>query len=107
MANKRNLKKNIIFVTNELFCECVAQSLDANDEIRAKADKVLGDILSFQSDFISRVNQIKNLSIKDRAIEKQELNKIRKGKVDAFFKQFNKEFGAKVNALVEAVNNLK
>ena len=55
MANKRELKKVINYVSSDLFLECIVlkqiKKADAT-----KADEILADILCLQNDFLARVN---------------------------------------------------
>ncbi|MFZ4455712.1 MAG: hypothetical protein ACOYOT_05770 [Bacteroidales bacterium] len=56
MANKRELKKAIHTVTASLFTECLMfKELIPNTNVD-DAEKLLDDILEFQSEFLSRVH---------------------------------------------------
>ncbi len=57
MANKRNLKKEINYISNELIAECLFNKLYITDNnSSSKIDELLSKIISFQDDFLRRVN---------------------------------------------------
>ena len=55
MANKRDLKRTINYITSELFAECVAASLYNGDTKQADVDGILSAIVMLNTDFIKRV----------------------------------------------------
>lgn len=55
MANKRNLKKNINYICNDLFSECVATALYGNKK-EEDINALLTSVLIMHSDYISRVS---------------------------------------------------
>ena len=55
MANKRDLKRTINYITSELFAETVAASL-YNGTQQADVDGILSSIVMVNEDFIKRVS---------------------------------------------------
>jgi len=57
MSNKRELKRQINYICSDLFAECVASSLYAdNRPTEEDIDALLTSIMLIHSDFISRVS---------------------------------------------------
>ncbi|WP_455497034.1 hypothetical protein [Coprobacter sp.] len=56
MANKRVLKKEINFISNELIAECLFNKLYMKDNDPQKTDELLSKIIDCQDDFLRRVN---------------------------------------------------
>lgn len=56
MANKRDLKRTINYITSELFAECVAASLYNGDPKQNDVDGILSAIIMLNTDFIKRVS---------------------------------------------------
>lgn len=56
MANKRQLKKEIHFVTGELISECLYNSCFVKDMDAAKNDEILQKVIDMQQEFLSRAN---------------------------------------------------
>ncbi len=56
MANKRQLKKAICCISEELFTEAVAVSLYGPDTIKHNAETLLASIVKLQGHYISRVS---------------------------------------------------
>ena len=56
MANKRELKRSINYITSELFSEAVAASLYNGNPTKEDVDGILSSILMLNSDYISRVS---------------------------------------------------
>ena len=48
MASRRELKKNVNYIAGELFMECLVNSLYVPGTDKAKADELMGKILSMQ-----------------------------------------------------------
>ena len=88
MASRRELKKNVNYITGELFSECLINSMLVPGTDKAKADALMGDILTMQSDFISRISHTEQ------------------GNVKGFYKKFRSDFNAKVNEIIEAIAKL-
>lgn len=56
MANKRDLKKEINFLSEELITNCFLSSAFINGNDDEKFDELIGRILDMQGEFISRLN---------------------------------------------------
>lgn len=89
MANRRQLKKRINYITGELFCECLVHSLYVPGADKEKADALMTDILNLQNDFISRVCHT------EKGSEKQ------------FYRKLHADFGKRVDEILEAIGKLK
>ena len=57
MANKRELKKEINFISNELIAECLFNKLYIKNSDPQKIDELLSRIINCQDDFLRRVNK--------------------------------------------------
>ena len=86
MASRRELKKNVNYIAGELFMECLVNSLYVPGTDKAKADELMGKILSMQDEFISRIEP---------------------GNVKGFYKKFREDFNKEVDAIIDAIGNLK
>lgn len=58
MANKRDLKRTINYITSDLFAECVAASLYNGKPEQSDADGILSAIIMTNTDFIKRVSHM-------------------------------------------------
>ncbi len=56
MANKRDLKRTINYITSEMFAECVAASLYKSKPADEDVDGILTAIVMIRTDFICRVS---------------------------------------------------
>ena len=56
MANKRDLKRTINYITSELFAETVAASLYNGKPSQEDVDGILSSIVMVNNDFIKRVS---------------------------------------------------
>lgn len=56
MANKRELKKEINFISNELIAECLFNKLYIKNSDPQKIDELISRIINCQDDFLRRVN---------------------------------------------------
>ena len=56
MANKRQLKKEINYITEELISECIYNRYFVTDCDAQKNDEILAKIVSMQDEFLRRVN---------------------------------------------------
>lgn len=88
MASRRELKKNVNYIAGELFSECLINSMFVPGTDKAKADALMGDILSMQTDFVSRISHTEP------------------GNVKGFYKKFRSDFNTKVNEIIEAMAKL-
>ena len=53
MANKRDLKRTINYITSDMFAECVAASLYSSKPADEDVDGILTAIVMIRTDFIS------------------------------------------------------
>ena len=89
MASRRELKKNVNYIAGELFMVCLVNSLYVPGTDKAKADELMGKILSMQDEFISRISHTEP------------------GNVKGYYKKFRSDFNAKVDEVIEAIGKLK
>lgn len=88
MASRRELKKNVNYIAGELFSECLINSLYVPGTDKEKADKLMGEVLAMQDEFISRISHTEP------------------GNVKGFYKKFRSDFNAKVNEIIDAIAKL-
>ena len=88
MASRRELKKNVNYIAGELFMECLVNSLYVPGTDKAKADELMGKILSMQDEFISRISHTEP------------------GNVKGFYKKFRADFNAKIDEIIDAIGKL-
>lgn len=88
MASRRELKKNVNYIAGELFSECLINSMFVPGTDKAKADKLMGEVLDMQDEFISRISHTEP------------------GNVKGFYKKFRSDFNAKVNEIIDAIAKL-
>mgnify|MGYP000821133826 FL=1 len=89
MASRRVLKKNVNYITGELFAECIINSLYVPGTDKQKAEELMERILKMQSEFISRISHTEP------------------GNVKGYYKKFLSDFNAQVDEIVEALGKLK
>ena len=86
MSNKRQLKRTINLICEELFAECVAASLYGNSKDSAEA--LLYSTLKLRADYICRISHPEpGMSAK------------------AYFKDLKEKFVAQVSDLADQLNN--
>ncbi len=56
MANKRQLKRTINYITSELFAEAMAAVIYSDKTNKKEGDGVLASIIIMRDDFISRIS---------------------------------------------------
>lgn len=88
MASRRKLKKNVNYITGELFSECLVNSMFVPGTDKVKADELMGKILLMQDDFISRISHTEP------------------GNVKGFYKKFREDFNTQVNAIIDEIGKL-
>ncbi len=88
MANKRNLKKTINYVSSELFAECVAIMHYKKNVNQEDIDNVMTQILLMQDDFISRVSHPEP------------------GLTKAYYHRLMEDFKSQTNDIIDSINNL-
>ena len=89
MANKRNLKRNINLVCEELLAECMAASLYGTKETQESADAIIYAIIKLGNDFTHRVSH------PEPGIDAK-----------VYFKDLTAKFNAGIEELAEQINNL-
>ena len=89
MANKRDLKRTINYITSELFAECVAASLYGGQPEKGDADSILSSIVMTNSNFIKRISHPEpGISAK------------------SYFKDLVAEFNKQASEIVDQISNL-
>ena len=89
MANKRDLKRTINYITSELFAECVAASLYSGQPEKGDVDSILSSIVMTNSDFIKRISHPEpGIPAKN------------------YFKDLVAEFNKQANEIVDQISNL-
>lgn len=88
MASRRQLKKNVNYIAGELFAECLINSLFVPGTDKAKADEIMGKVLTMQDEFISRISHTEP------------------GSVKSFYKKFRTEFNAQIDNLISEIGAL-
>lgn len=88
MASRRELKKNVNYIAGELFSECLINSMFVPGTDKAKANALMEEILSIQTDFVNRISHTEP------------------GNVKGFYKKFSTDFNAKINEIIEAMAKL-
>lgn len=87
MASRKNLKKTVNYIVDELCTECLAQDfLKKADE--NKVNEVLTDILALRDEFLARCSHTEP------------------GNVKGFYKKFYEDFNAQSDAIVAKIKAL-
>ena len=89
MASRKVLKKNVNYITGELFAECLMNRMYVPGTEKKKEDELMAEILKMQDEFISRISHTEP------------------GNVKGYYKKFRSDFNAKVDEIIEAIGNLK
>lgn len=89
MANKRDLKRTINYITSELFAECVAASLYNGKPDQNEVDGILSAIVMTNTDFIKRVSH------PEPGL-----------KQSAYYKQLIIDFNKQTGELIDQISNL-
>ena len=84
MANKRDLKKSIQYICNDLLADCVALSLCEGCD-RGQIDALMAETLHMLRDFTSRIDHCE------------------KGKERIFYQKLRADFTEKANSLAERI----
>ncbi len=89
MANKRDLKRTINYITSELFAETVAASLYNGKPTKEDVDGILSSIVMINGDFISRVSHAEpGIAAK------------------VYYKDLIKDFNKQVSEIIDQISNL-
>ena len=89
MANKRNLKKAINLICEELFTEAVAASLYGPESHRDNAESLLFTIVKMQREYTSRV------SFPEPGMP-----------ANLYYKDLRDKFSAQASEIADQINNL-
>ncbi|MBR2103111.1 MAG: hypothetical protein IJ928_10260 [Prevotella sp.] len=89
MTNKRELKKIINYVCNDLIAECVAASLYHGKPDEENVSAILSSILKIQNDYVSRISHPEpGMKAKD------------------YFKDLTTNFNKQVSEIIDQIGNL-
>ena len=98
MANKRNLKKDVNFLTDEFFSDSFALMVMYDDESDKKIVEVMQNVADARNKLITTIQNQKDkrqrMSKEERAKAKNERRKELKGKLNEDFKVFIKALEA-------------
>ena len=84
MASRKNLKKTVNFIVEDVVADClIQQALKNTDE--TKVEEVLADILSLQNEFLARANHTEPNNAKD------------------YYKKFYADFNESVDAIYSKI----
>ena len=89
MANKKDLKRTINYITSELFAETVAASLYNGTPTQEDVDGILSSIVMINNDFISRVSH------PEPGV-----------KASTYYKDLIVDFNKQVSEVVDQISNL-
>ncbi len=89
MANKRDLKRTINYITSELFAETVAASLYNGKPTQEDVDGILSSIVMVNGDYISRVSH------PEPGL-----------KPTTYYKDLIKDFNKQVSEIIDQISNL-
>lgn len=89
MANKRDLKRTINYITSELFAETVAASLYNGKPAQEDVDGILSAIVMINGDYISRVSH------PEPGIKKGE-----------YYKKLISDFNKQMSEIIDQISNL-
>lgn len=88
MSNKRNLKRSINAICDELFAECVAASLYGGGNEKTNVESLMVSVAAMRDDFISR------LSHPEPGMPQK-----------VYFRKLIREFTGHVSELADHINN--
>ena len=89
MANKRDLKRTINYITSELFAECVAASLYSGKPDQEDVDGILSSIVMINNNFIKRISHPEPGM-----------------KASAYYKNLIADFNKQANEVVDQISSL-
>ncbi len=88
MASRRELKKKVNYIMGDLFAECLVQKEFIPGTDKEKAEQLLTQILEAHEDFISRISHTEAANVK------------------GFYRKYRKDFQAKVDEIIGAIEKL-
>ena len=89
MANKRDLKRTINYITSDMFAECVAASLYSSKPADEDVDGILTAIVMIRTDFICRVSH------PEPGMEQKK-----------YYKKLIEDFNKQACEIIDQINNL-
>lgn len=89
MANKRDLKRTINYITSDMFAECVAASLYSSKPADEDVDGILTAIVMIRTDFICRVSH------PESGMEQKK-----------YYKKLIEDFNKQACEIIDQINNL-
>lgn len=89
MASRKALKKNVNYITGELFSECIINNLYIPGIDKQKANELMSKILKMQDEFVSRISHTEP------------------GNVKGYYKKFRSDFNARVDEIIDEMGKLK
>lgn len=89
MANKRDLKRTINYITSELFAETVAASLYSGKSTQEDVDGILSSIVMINKDFICRISH------PEPGL-----------KAKAYYQNLAKDFNKQASEIIDQITNL-
>lgn len=92
MAKRRNLKKNINYLTYDIISECFTYNYFYPDKNEDKIKEIISDTIKMRNEFITRVNHVDGKD--NKKLTKQH------------FKKLHNDLFNKAENLVEQINNL-
>ena len=88
MATRRDLKKDVTYVTNQLFAECMFFNSFIPNIDKTKTDNLMSNILNIQDEFITRISHTEP------------------GSVKAFYKTLRSDFDQEIGKITKEMNEL-
>lgn len=86
MANRRNLKKNVNYISDVMLGLCIIESMNAQDEKREILSDLTSQIINTRNDIISRISHTEP------------------GNVKAFYKKLLSDFNSTVEEVFKKLN---
>lgn len=93
MANRRQLKKDINFFSNEIITECYAYSVFFPEISHEELEKILNETWDLRKSLIHKINN--------------EPKNNGENKNKTYFNEIAKEFSEKINGLIVRLGNLE
>ena len=88
MASRRNLKKNVNYISDVLAGLCMIERIDASEENRKAIDELFMQVIATRQDIISRISHTEA------------------GAVKSFYKKLKEDFKASNDAIFTKLNEL-
>jgi hypothetical protein len=90
MANVKNLKRDINFVTSELIIECLTFDYLLPDNNKAELSALITDALKFRKEMIEKVNNVKAVEVATRGKEYRTIRRTVNNQVTEFVERMEK-----------------